>query len=299
MPENPVLEDLVTIASGALTARVHPLGAELWSLRDAQGREFMTDADPAFWTGHAPLLFPIVGALAEDRYRIDGDTFTLPRHGFARRMPFELAARDDDRVTFRLTDSAATCAVYPFAFVLEMAFVVDGATLRMTATVSNPGARPLPFAFGYHPAFAWPLPGGAAKAAHRVVFEKDEPGALRVLDAASGLIAAKPRVTPVKGRELALSPDLFAADALIWDDLASRALSYGADGGSWLDIAFPDMPMLGLWQKPGAHYLCIEPWQGHADAVGFAGDFREKPGVVLLPPGEQRHFRMDVTVRAA
>ncbi|ODU68753.1 MAG: aldose epimerase [Novosphingobium sp. SCN 66-18] len=294
-----MLEDLVTIASGALTARVHPLGAELWSLRDAQGREFMTDADPAFWTGHAPLLFPIVGALAEDRYRIDGDTFTLPRHGFARRMPFELAARDDDRVTFRLTDSAATCAVYPFAFVLEMAFVVDGATLRMTATVSNPGARPLPFAFGYHPAFAWPLPGGAAKAAHRVVFEKDEPGALRVLDAASGLIAAKPRVTPVKGRELALSPDLFAADALIWDDLASRALSYGADGGSWLDIAFPDMPMLGLWQKPGAHYLCIEPWQGHADAVGFAGDFREKPGVVLLPPGEQRHFRMDVTVRAA
>lgn len=299
MPENPVPEDLVTIASGALTARVHPLGAELWSLRDAQGREFMTDADPAFWTGHAPLLFPIVGALAEDRYRIDGDTFTLPRHGFARRMPFELAARDDDRVTFRLTDSAATCAIYPFAFVLEMAFVVDGATLRMTATVSNPGARPLPFAFGYHPAFAWPLPGGAAKAAHRVVFEKDEPGALRVLDAASGLIAAKPRVTPVKGRELALSPDLFAADALIWDDLASRALSYGADGGSWLDIAFPDMPMLGLWQKPGAHYLCIEPWQGHADAVGFAGDFREKPGVVLLLPGEQRHFRMDVTVRAA
>ncbi|QCI93884.1 aldose 1-epimerase family protein [Novosphingobium sp. EMRT-2] len=292
-------EDLVTIASGALTVRVHPLGAELWSLRDAQGREFMTDADPAFWSGHAPLLFPIVGALAGDRYRIDGDTFTLPRHGFARRMPFELAARDDDRVTFRLTDSAATCAVYPFAFVLEMAFVVDGATLRMTATVSNPGARPLPFAFGYHPAFAWPLPGGATKAAHRVVFERDEPAALRVLDAASGLVAPEPRATPVKGRELALSPDLFAADALIWDDLASRALSYGADGGSWLDIAFPDTPMLGLWQKPGADYLCIEPWQGHADAVGFAGDFRERPGVVLLPPGEQRHFRMDVTVRAA
>lgn len=299
MPETPMPEDLVTIASGALTARVHPLGAELWSLRDAQGREFMTDADPAFWTGHAPLLFPIVGALAEDRYRIDGDTFTLPRHGFARRMPFELAARDDDRVTFRLTDSTATCAVYPFAFVLEMAFVLDGATLCMTATVSNPGARPLPFAFGYHPAFAWPLPGGAAKAAHRVVFEKEEPGALRALDAASGLVAPEPRATPVKGRELALSPDLFAADALIWDDLASRALSYGADGGSWLDIAFPDTPMLGLWQKPGANYLCIEPWQGHADAVGFAGDFRERPGVVLLPPGEQRHFRMDVTVRAA
>lgn len=299
MPETPVPEDLVTIASDALTAQVHPLGTELWSLRDADGREFMTDADPAFWTGHAPLLFPIVGALAGDRYRVEGDTFVLPRHGFARRMPFELAARDGDRVTFRLTDSAATCAVYPFAFVLEMAFVLDGATLRMTATVSNPGARPLPFAFGYHPAFAWPLPGGAAKEAHRVVFEKDEPGALRVLDAASGLVAPESRATPVKGRELALSPDLFAADALIWDDLASRALSYGADGGSWLDIAFPDMPMLGLWQKPGANYLCIEPWQGHADPVGFAGDFRERPGVVLLPPGESRAFRMDVTVRAA
>jgi hypothetical protein len=149
----------------------------------------MTDADPAFWTGHAPLLFPIVGALAEDRYRIDGDTFTLPRHGFARRMPFELAARDDDRVTFRLTDSAATCAVYPFAFVLEMAFVVDGATLRMTATVSIPAPGRCRSRSAITPPSPGRCPAARQKAAHRVVFEKDEPGALRVLGAASGLIA--------------------------------------------------------------------------------------------------------------
>ena len=106
----------------------------------------------------------------------------------------------------------------------------------------------------------------------------------------------EPRPTPVVGREIAPDAALFEADALIWDDLASRSLTWGAPGESHLDIAFPDTPMLGIWQKPGANYLCIEPWQGHADPVGYDGDFRDKPGVVSLAPGKSRSFRMDVTL---
>src|SRR3954470_8044082 len=154
---------LVTITDAALTARVNPLGAELWSLTDADGREYMTDADPAFWTGHAPLLFPIVGALNRGRYRIDGIEHALPKHGFARTSRFELAEHADGGARFRLVESEATLAAYPFRFELEMAFALSGATLSMVATVGNPGGVPLPFSFGFHPAFAWPLPGGAAK----------------------------------------------------------------------------------------------------------------------------------------
>lgn len=90
---------------------------------------------------------------------------------------------------------------------------------------------------------------------------------------------------------------MFEADALIWDRLRSRALGFGAPGRASLDIAFPDTPMLGIWQKPGARYLCIEPWQGIADPIGYDGDFRDKPGVVTLLPEGKRSFRMDVTVR--
>src|SRR6478735_481283 len=137
--------ELVTIANGALTARINPHGAELWSLTDPQGREYMTDADPAFWTGHAPLLFPIVGALNGGRYRIEGAEYALPKHGFARTSRFELAEHGEHGAQFRLAESEATLAVYPFRFEFEIAFALTGATLSMVATVRNSGAGPLPF----------------------------------------------------------------------------------------------------------------------------------------------------------
>lgn len=292
-------DDLVRIASPDLKVAINPFGAELWSLRDAQGREYMTDADPAFWSGHAPLLFPIVGALANDVLRVDGRDYTLPKHGFARRSQFAPVETGPAHARFRLTDSPETRAGYPFGFVLEIAYSVVDLTLVMEASVFNPNERPLPFSFGFHPAFAWPLPGGADKAAHRIVFERDEPQDVRRITKGTGLLLPQGEPTPAEGRELALRSDLFEADALIWTDLASRKLSYGADGGAWIDLAFPDCPMFGLWQVPGARYICLEPWAGVADPVGFAGEFSDKPGVVTLPPGEKARFQLAITVRNA
>lgn len=290
---------LIAFGSGELTARVNPLGAELWSLIDRDGREYMTDADRAFWTGHAPLLFPIVGMLNGGCYRLDGREYAMPKHGFARQSPFKLIESEADRARFRLTDSPGTRASYPFAFALEMDFRIAGTTLAITATVTNPGDEALPFSFGFHPAFAWPLPGGAAKDAHRVVFEHDEPEPIRRIDPASGLLLPDSHSTPVEGRTLTPTAKLFEPDALIWDRLASRALAFGAPGRAWLDLSFPDTPMLGIWQKPGARYLCLEPWQGIADPAGYTGDFRDKPGVVELRAGDSRQFRLAITVRPA
>ena len=293
------MTDLVTITSGDLTARINPLGAELWSLTDSAGREYMTDADPAFWTGHAPLLFPIVGALNGGHYRLCGSAHELGKHGFARGSRFDPVTADASGVTLRLTGGEATHLAYPFPFTLDMAFRLQGATLRMIATVANGGVTDMPFSFGFHPAFAWPLPGGAAKADHVIAFECPEPQPIRRIDPPSGLMLPEPVATPVQGNLLRPDAALFEPDALIWDSLHSRALTYGAPGGASLEIVFPDTPMLGIWQKPGANYLCIEPWLGIADPVGFAGDFRDKPGVVVLAPGAARSFRMDVTVHPA
>src|SRR5579862_8649664 len=120
------MTELLSIASAALTARINPLGAELWSLADGDGREYMTDADPAFWTGHAPLLFPIVGALNGGRYRLGERVYELPKHGFARTSRFECTDKHDASARFRLTDNEATRAVYPFAFTLDLAFALEG-----------------------------------------------------------------------------------------------------------------------------------------------------------------------------
>jgi galactose mutarotase-like enzyme len=290
-------DDLISISSGTLTARINPLGAELTSLTDGVGAQYMTDADPAFWTGHAPILFPIVGSLVDDTYRLGDEIYHLPRHGFARRSRFEVLAVEEDFAAFGLTDSEETRKIYPFAFRLRMAFRLTEGQLHMAATVTNAGEGAMPFSLGYHPAFAWPLPGRAAREAHRIVFDRDEPAPVRRVSTMTGQLLPEKQATPVVGRELALSPGLFEADAVIWDEMASRSLSYGAEGGAWLDINYPDTPYLGLWQVPGAHYLCIEPWAGHADPQRFAGDFTQKPGIETLEPGQSRSFRMDVSVR--
>ncbi|WP_394437803.1 aldose 1-epimerase family protein [Sphingobium naphthae] len=289
-------ESRFTIHSASLSAEIEPLGAELCSLRDAQGRELMTDADPRWWTGHAPLLFPFVGRSRGDVYRLDAHEYAMPQHGFARRKSFALEEQADDRILLRLDADVTTRAIYPFDFRLDMGFVLEDATLRMTATITNMGEARMPFSFGYHPAFAWPLPYGGDVEAHRIRFAEAEPAPIRKVGAEPGLIAAEPVPSPIEGDCLAPTHAMFEADALIWDDLNSRSLTWGVPGQPHLKIDFPDMPWLGLWQKPGAHYLCIEPWAGMADPVGFDGDVWDKPGIMALLPGDSRSFRMDVTL---
>lgn len=288
-------DDRLVIASDVLTARIDPFGAELVSLADADGAELMTDADPAYWTGRAPLLFPIVGALAGDRYTLmpGGPAYAMPKHGFARRSRFETVLADGARAVLRLTDSDATRAAYPFAFRLDMAFALDGATLAMTATLTNTGDDDLPASFGYHPAFAWPLPYGAARGDHAMTFDAAEGPEVLRLDA-DGLIAGT-RPSPLEGRTLPLADALFDDDALIWAPVASRGLSYGPPAGPRLRIAW-DAPMLGVWTKPGARFVCVEPWWGHADPAGHAATLWDKPGILRLAPGEMRAFDMRVTL---
>ena len=285
---------MIEIASEALAATINPLGAELTGLRDRQGREWMSDGDPAYWAGRAPLLFPIVGRLNGDAYRLGGARYALPQHGFARRRAFALIEQAADRALFRLTDDAETRAVYPFAFALDAAFTLTGPALEIEAAVTNRGEAPMPASFGFHPAFAWPLPGGGAKEAHRIVFERDEPARLNRIE--GGLIGPADRETPVEGDTLWLRDELFVQDALVWEAPASRSLRYGCEGGPELHIAFPDMPTLALWTKPGASFLCVEPWQGHADPAAFSGEIWDKPGMLRLEPGERRAFTMTVTL---
>ena len=286
---------MIEIAGERLSASINPFGAELSSLRDAAGRELMTDADPAYWTGRAPLLFPIVGKLIGGHYRFDGRDYALPPHGFARRRMFDVIEREAGRAVFRLTDDAETRAAYPFGFALEAAFTLTQATLRIDVTVTNTGERDMPASFGFHPAFAWPLPYGRPRAAHRIIFEKDEPEPLRSI-ATDGGIAPARRPSPLDGRVLHLADALFEKDALIWEGLASRSVRYDGGEGPALEVAFPDTSLLGIWTKPGAHFVCIEPWHGIADPEGFEGEIWDKPGMLRFAPGEARTFSMQVTL---
>jgi len=283
------------IGSDRLTADISEDGAELRRLTDAAGRDWLWDGDPAFWAGRAPILFPIVGTLRGDRYRWQGQVHGLPRHGFARRSRFSVIEQDRDGLVLRLEDDERLRAVWPFAFTLDMIFTIRDATLSMTARVTNRGEGPMPCSFGFHPALRWPLPGEAGKAGHVVRFDRPEPEPVRRLDG-DGLLDRMPRPTPVDGDRLVLDDSLFAEDALIFDRLDSRRLSLEGPRGARATVDFPGMPHLGLWMKPGAGYLCIEPWQGHSDPADFTGPIEEKPGIVLIPAGERKLFTMAITI---
>jgi galactose mutarotase-like enzyme len=285
----------ITIRSTGLSATIDPLGAQLSGLRDADARQLQWQGDPAVWAGRAPLLFPIVGMLAGGQYRSGGRSFSLPRHGFARVRRFAVTDAGPASATFRLSADAQTLAVYPFQFELDVNFAVEGATLSVTSWIRNRGDHDMPASLGYHPAFAWPLPYGQERAAHFIEFEADEPAPIRALDG-NGLLSPQRLPTPVENRRLTLRDELFAADALIFDRIVSRTVTYGSEVGPRIAISFPGVPYLGVWTKPGANFICIEPWHGLTDPQGFSGELQDKPGSLIIPPGQVVTIAMALTL---
>lgn len=288
----------VILSSDTLTAEISTDGAELRRLATPDGLDLMWNGDPTVWSGRAPILFPVIGMVQDGRYRLDGASYPMPKHGFARHSRFTTVACDGASATLRLSADATTRAIYPFEFRLDLTFALAADSLLVTAEIGNSGDAAMPASFGFHPALRWPLPFGRPRGEHRIRFDVDEPAPIRRIDA-GGLLTAADRPTPVVGDTLALRDDLFVDDALIFDRLHSRRVRYGADDGPQIEVAFADFPTLGVWTKPGAGFLCIEPWHGFADPVGFAGDFRDKPGSFEVAPGSVRTLAMRLSLIGA
>ncbi|PVE22125.1 aldose epimerase [Microvirga sp. KLBC 81] len=285
---------LIFLSAAGLTAAISSTGAELVTLQDEAGRDLLWNGDPAVWAGRAPLLFPIIGGLVHDHIIVNGTAYALKRHGFARTSEFEVVDATPSSCELHLRSSAATQPQYPFTFELAVTYQVEGARLLMMATVTNPGPDVLPASFGFHPAFCWPLPYGGVREAHEIRFEQSEPAPIRRLR--GGLIARELCPSPVVSDRLVLRDELFATDALIFDRLGSQSVTYGVPGQRGLALRFRNLPHLGIWTKPGAGFVCIEPWHGYASPEDFIGDLAEKPGIVLIPVGHSETFAMAISV---
>lgn len=284
------MADDIVISNAALSACISPLGAELVRLQDGGGSDLLWSGDPAVWNGRSPLLFPIVGEAKDNRIRVAGAEYEIGRHGFARTSRFVLVSSGAAHCTWRLETSEATRRQYPFRFRLDVTYRIEAAALHMTAEVTNVDDRVMPSAFGFHPALRWPLPYGKARAAHEIVFDRDEPAPIR--RPVDGLLSLARTPTPVRDRRLMLHDGLFEDGAIVFDTLASRSLVYG----DALRVSFPRMPHLGIWTKPGAGYVCIEPWQGHASPEDFDGELADKPGMVAIMPGATESFAMSIAL---
>lgn len=286
---------ITRIANDHLSVEVSSLGAELQAVRSTDGRSWLWNGDAAWWNGRSPILFPMVGKAPDNRVTIDGKTYEMAQHGFARRSEFALADAVATACRLELSASDATRAVFPFEFRLSLIYALNGATLSVSAEVENRDEQSMPFGFGFHPAFVWPLPGAEGRA-HTITLDNGaEPALTRLKD---GLVDPRRLSSPFSDGRLVLDPKQFEADAMMFPDGAGNGLTYAAEGGPALQFAFDNLPNLALWQKPGAPYICIEPWHGTAAELGGADDLAKRPYSTILPAGETARFVSSVTFPA-
>lgn len=275
----------IQLHNDQLSITISERGAELRSVLDLEaGLEYLWQADSAWWGRSAPVLFPFIGRLKGDRYRWKGLEYPMGQHGFARDRDFELIEHTAQRAVFELRADAETRQRYPFGFSLQIAWQLEGRSLSETLSIHNHGEESLPFSIGLHPAFNCPLQAGESFDDYRICFEQAETAPVHLL--AEGLRSGETRPFLMDQRAFPLHPALFIDDALIFKGLGSEWVelrSRKSDRG--LRVSLKGWPWLGIWTKPGAPFVCIEPWLGITDSAAVSGELAEKEGLIQLPPG--------------
>ena len=335
-----------TLKNTALTLNISLHGAELTSIRDSFGREFLWQADPAFWKRHSPVLFPIVGSLWDKHFRVNGREYEMGQHGFARDMDFRLVSEREDEMWFELNSSPETLAKYPYKFTLRIGYRLEANKIHVMWEVSGDDSQTMWFQIGAHPAFYLPrfVYGGSAACASDSSRHSDpESGAPNLAaSSASGSGAAgsgadsdfgragrgcfrlygrgAEGVVPLEsfryikvsekqctdisdvqelntpGGVMPLDDHTFDIGAyIIGDSQVCRVDLVSTTGLRCVSLEF-DTPLVGLW-APSAKdvpFVCIEPWYGRCDRVGFTGEFSERDCVNSLSPGQV--FRASYTI---
>ncbi len=271
-----------SIENEYLTAQIDDMGAQLHSLVSKDDEyEYIWQGNPDIWYGQAPVLFPVIGQLTEDKFRYDGREYPLMKHGFARRMVFEVADVEGARAVFLLKSNDETMKMFPFNFELEVCFELVGRALKVTHCVKNLDDKTMYFSCGAHPGFN-------CQVGDCLEFEENEAGAqVEKIDKENIIIGRKFNIELEEGTKLRLTPELFSEDALIFSDLNSSVITLKSELGSKeIRFDFGDAPFLGIWAKPNAPYVCIEPWYGVNDDRIRYDDISEKRGIQSLEPEE-------------
>ena len=279
-----------TLKNDILTVQVKEHGAELSSIRKGS-TEYLWQADPAFWGRHSPVLFPIVGSVWEKRYRVAGAEYELGQHGFARDMDFTLVEGNETEVRFRLESNAETLAKYPYPFLLEIAYRLQGNKLEVIWEVYNPSEEDMYFQIGAHPAFYYPDYDPQTAERGFLSFDRSE-GLECIRIKEKGCVDAETRYPleiPYDGK-LPLTRETFdEIDTIMLEDSqVSRVTLHRNDASPWLSLCF-DAPVIGIWSPPtkNAPFICLEPWYGRCDRAGYEGDYRDKDWIQSLAPGER------------
>ena len=273
---------MVTIKNSEIAVTIAKRGAEIQSIKRGEV-EYMWSRDPQFWTGSAPIMFPICGGLNNGKYTLDGKTYEMSKHGFARRSDFEIESLSETSVTFILRDSEKTREIYPYSFAFRVAYTLEGASLKVTYDAENLDNKIMYCTFGAHEGYA--CPEGIEE--YDVIFEKKE--TLVAYGLNGDILTDYTKQITDNSDTLPLDDKYFVLDALVFRDVKSNCVTLKhKHTDRYVKVDFDGFDYLLIWHKHTAPYICIEPWCGLQDIAGANGDFREKEGMRALGAGE--HF---------
>ncbi len=289
---------MVELQNEQLSVVISEKGAELQSIKDANGKEYLWQADPNFWPRHSPILFPIVCSVNNDTYRIEGKEYHLPRHGFARDTEFKLIAQSERKVTFALESSEETKKVYPYDFTLSISYILDDKKIGVIWHVLNTDTQEIHFQIGGHPAFNVPGMKTGENQYGRIRLDNEES-----LDGLKSYIDGSHEMTevPVEAEQgiIEFTDNTWRNDSMkIHKSQVHRAELLGPDGEPEVTVDFRT-PVIAFWSpfQKNAPFVCIEPWYGLGDPRGFEGEFKDKPLMNHLQPGASFMSRYDITIR--
>ena len=286
---------MYTIENDVLRVQINPMGAELSSLfNKTTGLEYIWSGDASYWGKKSPVLFPIVGTLKDNQYFLNGKSYTMNRHGFAREKLFTVLSHSATSIHFELQSDEHSLQVYPFQFNFSLIYTISSTSLSVCYQVKNKGNEGMYFSVGGHPAFRLPLTDKLDYDDYYLSFNKNEMAG-RWPISPDGLIESDSVPLLENRNELKLSKSLFFRDAIVLKHLESDEVQIKSDldsGG--ISFSFKGFPFLGIWAAKDANFICIEPWCGIADSVDSTKVLAEKEGIEYLNAGElfERSWRV-------
>ena len=296
---------VIEIKSDQLTVQFKTLGGALSSIKDREGIEYLWRGDATYWSGQAPVLFPICGSLREDTafYSHADGTETkgnIPRHGLVRKKEFDLVEQTENSVTFAIEDDENTYQNYPYHFRLEITYLVTGKTVRTQYKIYNKETnKVMPFFIGGHPGFNCPLLEGETYEDYYLEFEKEETCSVPRPFPETGLLDFQDRSPWLDSqKEVDLSYDLFSVDAVTLDELQSRTIALRSrKHEKGLKVHFQEFSNLIIWSTLNkGSFIAFEPWSGLSTSLEEGDHLEDKKNVRLLEPGQVDQIGFDIEI---
>lgn len=284
---------MVELSNEQLTIRVAERGAELQSIQDNEGREYLWQADPKYWSRHSPILFPLVCSVNDETYTVDSKEYHLPRHGFARDCDFTLISKTGQKVTFALHESEETLKVYPYHFNLAITYRLEGNHIHVIWHVENTDTQEIHFQIGGHPAFN--IPGGKTEGIIKLDNEEPLDGLRSYADGSHDMVDVS--VEADRGI-IEFNNNFWRNDSVkIHKSQTRRAILMDTNGEPAVTVDYKT-PVCAFWSPYDKHapFVCIEPWYGIGDPRGWKGEFKDKPLMNHLLPGASFMSKYTITI---